>query len=128
MQKELEIGSQTVTFRASALIPRIYRYKFGRDLIADMRTLQKSYLKIVDTQKNADNNENENAQFSVLDLTIFENVAWVMAKHGSGDIIPDTPDEWLDSIDGVFSIYQILPAILELWNVNSLQTSRPKKK
>ena len=27
--------------RASALIPRQYRYKFGRDLIQDMQTIQK---------------------------------------------------------------------------------------
>ena len=71
--------------------------------------------------------ERQDAQLSVLDLTLFENVAYIMVKH-AGEDVPDSPDDWLDSIDGVLSIYEILPAILELWQLNQQTTSIPKKK
>ena len=59
-------------------------------------------------------------------LTIFENVAYVMAKHGDPSI-PDDIDEWMDQFE-LFSIYEVLPEILKLWNLNNKQTSAPKKK
>ena len=70
--------------------------------------------------------EKEEAQFSVMDLTIFENVAYVMAKHGDPST-PDSIDEWMDQFE-LFSIYEVLPEILKLWNLNTAQTSTPKKK
>lgn len=112
--------------RASALIPRMYRFKFGRDIIRDMNSLRKAYKKIMDLPKNATEEEKEDAQFSVVDLTIFENVAFVMAKHADPSI-PDTPDEWLDGFE-MFSIYEVLPEILKLWSLSSATTSVPKKK
>ena len=39
---------------------------------------------------------------------------------------PDTPDEWLDQF-GTFSIYQVLPEIIELWGLN-VQTQVESKK
>lgn len=122
--KVIEIGGTEFTMRASALIPRIYRFKFGRDIVSDLRQLQKKWKKIID-EKLSDE-EKEDAQFSALDLTIFENVAWVMAKQGDPNI-PDDPGEWLDSIDGIFSIYEVLPKILELWHLSQHTTSVPKK-
>ena len=127
MERTVNVGGKEVKMRASALIPRLYRFKFGRDMISDMRQLQKSYLKAISLPKDATDEERQDAQFSVLDLTIFENTAWLMIKHANEDI-PDDPDEWLDSIDGVFSIYEILPTILELWNANQVTTSVPRKK
>ena len=59
--------------------------------------------------------------------SIFENVAYLMAKQ-AGEPVPDTPDEWLDSMDGVFSVYEVLPVILELWGANLATTSTLKKK
>ena len=41
------------------------------------------------------------------------NIAYVMAKHADPSI-PDTPEEWLDGFN-TFSIYQVLPQIIELW-------------
>lgn len=67
------------------------------------------------------------ADFTTAELTIFENVAYIMAKHAD-DRIPDSPEEWLDSIEGVFFIYRILPVILHMWNLNNASTSVPKKK
>ena len=126
MEKKVMIGGKEYRMRASALIPRLYRFKLGRDMVADMNQLTKSYQKILKS-KNASEEEKQDAQFSVADVTIFENVAFMMVKH-AGEDIPDTPEEWLDSIEGVFSIYEILPDILSLWSANNAQTSVPGKK
>ena len=127
MERTIVINNKDVRMRASALIPRLYRFKFGRDMIADMRQLQKAYIKAVSLPKDATEEEIQDAQLSALDLTIFENTAWLMIKH-AGEDVPDTPDEWLDTIDGVFSIYEIMPTIMELWNANQATTSVPRKK
>ena len=127
MERIVNVGGKELKMRASALIPRLYRFKFKRDMVADMRQLQRAYAKASALPENATEEERQDAQFSVADLTIFENVAYVMAKHG-GNEMPDTPEEWLDSIDGVFSIYEVFPVILELWDANTATTSIPKKK
>ena len=127
MEKTVTIGDKTYRMRASALIPRLYRAKFGRDLITDMRRLQGKYMKIAELPADADEETRAAAELSVMDLTVFEDIAWLMIKH-AGETIPDTPDEWLDSIDGVFSVYQILPVILSVWNANQKTTSSAKKK
>ncbi len=127
MEKTVLIGGKEVRMRASALIPRLYRFTVGRDMIADMRTLQKSYQKILSLPADATEEEKQDAQFTVLDLTIFENVAWCMAKQADTSI-PETPDAWLDSIEGIFSIYEVLPAILELWQLSLETTSSARKK
>ena len=127
MERTINIGGAELRMRASALIPRMYRFKFGRDLIKDMAALEKKYKEAMDLKEGATAEEKQKAQLSVLDLTIFENVAWVMAKAADNSI-PDSPDEWLDGIDGVFSIYEILPQILQLWIEGLETTSTPAKK
>lgn len=127
MEKTVNVGGTDVRMRASALIPRLYRFKFGRDMVSDMRQLQKSYAKAAALPDTATEEERQDAQLSVLDLTIFENVAWLMAKHADKSVADD-PDEWLDSLEGVFTIYEVLPQILELWSMNQATTSTPKKK
>ena len=49
-----------------------------------------------------------------------------MAKQYDANL-PNSPEEWLDGFE-TFSIYEILPAILELWQLNSATTAKPKKK
>jgi hypothetical protein len=126
METIINVDGKEVRMRASALIPRLYRFKFQRDLIQDIGKLQKTYLNILKKKENATEEEKNDARFSALDLTIFENVAYIMAKHADSSV-PDTPEEWLDSFN-MFSIYQILPEILKLWNVSNQTTSISKKK
>ena len=126
-EKSIIIGEQEVRMRATALIPRLYRFKFGRDMISDMNTLQKNFNKVRSLRDDATEEEIAEAQLSVLDLTIFENVAWLMARQADPEI-PDNPDEWLETIDGVFSIYEVLPVIIDLWQWNTATTSVPRKK
>ena len=42
-------------------------------------------------------------------------------------MIPKTIDEWLDQFD-MFSIYQVLPEILELWGENMMPQVEEKKR
>ena len=127
MERTLNIGGAELRMRASALIPRLYRFRFGRDLIKDMAQLEKAYKKALSVKEDATEEERKEAELSILDLTIFENVAWAMAKNADPNV-PNDPDEWLDSINGVFSVYEVLPQILELWTNGQKTTSIPVKK
>lgn len=127
MEKSVQIGDKIFRMRASALIPRLYRIKFSRDMVRDMNQLRKAFERATNLSPDATEEERQDSQLSVMDLTLFENVAYIMVKH-AGEEVPDNPDDWLDSIEGVLSIYEILPSILELWNLNQKTTSIPKKK
>ena len=95
--KKIEIDGKQVPFKASAAIPRIYRIKFNRDIYKDLSALEKSIGKGNEKESNLD----------LFSLEMFENIAYVMAKHANPGI-PDSPEEWLDEFN-TFSIYQILP-------------------
>lgn len=121
-EKIVDVGGTKVKMRASALIPRLYRFKFGRDMMHDMHLLQKSAKDYVESTANGDH-----AEFPLDDLTIFENVAYIMAKHADASV-PSDIEEWLEGFNGVLDIYTALPEIFELWNANQATTSVPVKK
>ena len=52
-------------------------------------------------------------------------MAYIMAYHAD-PTIPKTIDEWLDQFE-MFSIYQVLPEILELWGANLVTDIESKK-
>lgn len=129
IKKEIEICGKKVVLGASALLPKIYRISFGKDMVADMNRLRKSFNAAKNLPKDATEEEREAASLDVIDLTIFERTAWAMAYHADKEgTVPHDPDEWLESFDGVFSIYEVFPAILELWGLNQQTTSKPVKK
>ena len=113
--RKVEIDGKQVPFKASAAIPRIYRIKFNRDIYKDLRSLEKA----------VGERDEENSNLDLFSLEMFENIAYVMAKHADPNI-PDTPEEWLDEFN-TFSIYQVLPSIIELWGLN-VQTEVESKK
>ena len=106
MTRKIEIDGKEVLFRASAAIPRIYRIKFHRDIYKDLSALEKAI----------DKNSEEGSTLDTFSLEMFENIAYIMAKHADSTI-PDTPEEWLDEFN-TFSIYQVLPKLIELWGLN----------
>ena len=126
MDKMVKIDGKEVGFRATALTPRLYRHKIGRDIVQDISKLKRAFDKAVKAKENPTEEDLEDAQLSVMDLEIFENVACIMAKQYDPSV-PGTTDEWLDNFE-TFSIYEILPSILELWQFNNLTTAKPKKK
>ena len=105
-----------VEFKASAAIPRIYRNKFGRDVYKDLMVLN-----------DAIKDQNEDA--STLDgfsLEMFEDLAFVMWSAAHPEEKYDSPDEWLDQFN-TFSIYQILPELIDLWGMNIKTTVSERK-
>lgn len=116
MTKTIEIDGKAVPFKASAAIPRMYRIKFQRDIFKDLNALQTAV---------GDGSEG-NSNLNLFSLEMFENIAFLMAKHAD-PTIPDTPEDWLDEFE-TFSIYLILPEIIKLWNLNLEQQSKAKKK
>lgn len=117
MIKILIIDGKEVKFKASAAIPRLYRMRFGRDVLKDLAQLKAAYVK----------NLTEEEQLSIINLEIFENVAYIMAKHATPDEISNSVEDWLDNFE-TFSIYQILEELLDLWVQNESTQVESKKK
>lgn len=115
IERVITICGQKVPFRASASTPRLYRAKFKRDIFRDLTKLEGAFSKRTE----------DGDELQLDDLEIFENLAYVMAFQADPSI-PDTIDEWLDRFD-VFSIYQVLPEILELWGENLMTEVEAKK-
>ena len=115
IERTITISGQEVPFRSSATVPRLYRAKFKRDIFKDLTKLEQSYSKRTE----------DGDELQIEDLEIFENVAYIMAFHADPSI-PKTIDEWLDQFD-MFSIYQVLPQILELWGDNLVTEVEAKK-
>ena len=116
MTRNITFDEKEVAFKASAAIPRIYRLKFGRDIYRDLAALE----------KNVGENEEGKSNLDLVSLEMFENIAYVMAKHAD-PTIPNTPEEWLDEFN-TFSIYQILPQLIDLWGLNVQTDAEAKKK
>ena len=114
-EKTLSIGGKEVKMKSSAAIPRLYRIKFKRDVFKDLSKLQTSY----------DNKEKTGGELQIEDLEIFENLAYIMAYHADPSI-PETIEDWLDQFQ-IFSIYEVLPEILELWGTNLITDVESKK-
>ena len=115
LEKTVLISGKEVRFRSSAAVPRLYRIKFKRDIFKDLSELEKSYKEKTD----------DGEELQIEDLEIFENVAYIMAWHAD-PTTPGTIEEWLDEFE-MFSIYQVLPQILELWGENLMTDVQAKK-
>lgn len=113
--KTIEICGQPVRFCASAATPRLYRLKFKRDIFADMQKLTKDFQE-----------RNTGTDLAVESLEIFENVAYIMAFQADRSI-PDTIDQWLDQFE-MFSIYEVLGELVQLWGDNLFTFASAKKK
>lgn len=126
MNKTITIDGRSVTFKATAATPRKYRQSTGRDLLVDMQMLMIKYQQMLAERKDPNLPEKERHELSSEELTIFEEAAFTMAKQADPENTPDSADDWLDTFE-MFSIWMILPEILELWRLNQASTSNPKK-
>lgn len=117
MEKYIEIDGKSVKFRATAAIPRLYRIKFGRDIMQDMKSIQEAVEKA---------NKGEGPIPPKM-LELFENVSYLMAKHGNPELEATSVEEWLDGFE-TFSIYVVFPQLLELWQANNATLGISKKK
>ena len=116
IQKNITIDGIEVPFKASAAVPRLYRLKFRRDIYKDFAALKTEVTE-------GDENKSE---IGIESLEVFENIAYIMAKHADSNV-PDNPDDFLEQFN-TFSIYEILPQLIELWGLNTATQVESKKK
>ena len=116
IQKNITIDGINVPFKESAAVPRLYRLKFRRDIYQDFAALQKS----------VGENTEESSALDIESLEVFENIAYIMAKHAAPENVPDNPDNFLEQFN-TFSIYEILPQLIDLWGLNVETQVKSKK-
>ena len=116
IQKNITIDGIDVPFKASAAVPRLYRLKFRRDIYQDFAALQKS----------VGENIEESSALDIESLEVFDNIAYIMAKHAAPENVPDNPDDFLEQFN-TFSIYEILPQLIDLWGLNVETQVKSKK-
>lgn len=104
MEKTIKIGDKDITLRATAAVPYLYLEMFGRDMLVDMAE--------------ASNGRN---------TALFTRLAYIMAKHADKEQVPGRLVEWLDGFD-TFDIYQAIPSIMGVWELNEKTTAKSKKK
>lgn len=111
MQKILNLEGEEVKAVSNALIPRLYRFHFGKDVIMELQRFRDAYAK---------------DPLSV-DFTPLENLTWLMLKQG-GENVGEQPEEWLATLESPLSVYELSAEIMDLWMQSQKVTSTPKKK
>ena len=111
----IKIDNKDIKFRTTAALPRLYRIYFHRDMLEDLNRLAKAQT----------DNKESGKEFESIDLEIFENLAYIMAKHA--DMTIPNIDEWYEQFE-TFSIYEVLEQILSLWQLSAETTVESKKK
>ena len=115
MEKILTIDGRQVKFKSTGAFLLRYKAQFGRDAIQDILKLQSAI----------DPKTNELSNYEALDLEVFYNLAWTLAKTADPSI--PTPLEWLDSFSE-FPLVDILPELTDMIFSSLTTTAQSKKK
>lgn len=146
MVKKLEVEEgKVLTFKASAFSPIQYNNIFpGGDFLRDMSVLEKVSKEMKAAKEEEDENTEENSEAinSVampMDVyKYFVRIAYLFAYQGLAptprqtqeqrDFLEKYPDPWMwiDNFN-TFSIYELLPEIMEMWHANEKQEAIAKK-
>lgn len=128
MEKTILVGDKELKLKSSAAVPRMYRLKFRKDIFHDLTKLKDDFDKAEKAKKKAakEGLPYEESSLPIESLELFENIAYIFARHADPSSVPDTIDEWLEEFE-CFDIYDILPEILELWGADNQTFSTPKK-
>ena len=114
MEKILTIDGRQVRFKSTGAFLLRYKAQFGRDALQDILKLQ-----------GAIDNKNQIKNIDALDLEVFYNLVWTLAKTADPSIPP--PLEWLDTF-GEFPLVEIVPEVIDLIFSSLGTTVEPKKK
>lgn len=101
MEKIINIDGRDVKFKSTGAYLLRYKAQFGRDALQDIMRLSQAI--------NQDTNEIEN--IDKLDLEVFYNLIWTLAKTADPSLPP--PMEWLDTFSQ-FPLEDIIPQVMEL--------------
>lgn len=115
MEKILTIDGRQVKFKSTGAFLLKYKAQFGRDALQDIFRLQNAI--------NTDTNEIKD--LSALDLEVFYNLIWTLAKTADPSIPP--PMEWLDGFSE-FPLIDIIPEVVDMIFSCLQSTAKSKKK
>lgn len=115
MEKILTIDGKEVKFKSSASFLMRYKAQFQRDGLKDLLKLQDAFDMEKKKLKNYEN----------LDLEVFYNMTWVLAKNANPQI--PSPIEWLDTFSE-FPLVEVIPEIIELMLLSFQSSVKSKKK
>lgn len=118
-KKTVEIDGKKITLGASGNTPFLYMSRTGRDINKDINAIQSA----------VSHGDGDSIPMTMTEMEIFADLAYTMAYQGrdKNEPFPESRDEWLEDLDGVFTLYTLLPAMIELWGLNSMQTVESKK-
>ena len=114
MEKILTIDGRQVKFKSTGAFLLRYKAQFGRDALQDILKLQ-----------GAIDNKNQIKNIDALDLEVFYNLVWTLAKTADPSIPP--PLEWLDEFSE-FPLMDIIPEIVDMIYSCLTSTVESKKK
>ena len=114
MEKILTIDGRQVPFKSTGAFLLRYKAQFQRDALQDIFKLQEVL---------GDNNEVKD--LSALDLEVFYNLIWTLAKTADPTIPP--PLDWLDGFSE-FPLMDILPELMDMIFSCLGSTVKTKKK
>lgn len=115
MEKYIYIDGRQVKFKSTGAFLLKYKAQFGRDAIKDIYKLQ-----------NAIDIKNKKLKdIESLDLEVFYNLIWTLAKTADPSIPP--PIEWLDSFSE-FPLIDIIPEVIDMITSCLQSTVSSKKK
>lgn len=110
--------------KMSAATPRIYRAKFGKDVIVQMDAM---YERLSNEKKKKDEEKKDDSvSFTPEELEMMENLIFVCNRQAE----PEQPEdifEWLASFE-IGAITGTYGTIMKMWEDNLHQTSTSKKK
>lgn len=115
--------------KMSAATPRIYRAKFGKDIIVQMDAMYERLSnegKKKDEEKKDEEKKGDSVSFTPEELEMMENLIFVCNRQAE----PEQPEdifEWLASFE-IGAITGTYGTIMKMWEDNLHQTSTSKKK
>lgn len=135
MKKTITLDGKSVQIEANALLPRLYRKEFGRDLMTDMRKLLDSVRISAEALKKARKDPDgvaaelmaDPASMDNIDLSVMENITYLMLRS-AGEDVGESVEEWLASLEDSMAIYTDMPDVIEVWTASQKTTSKSKKK
>ena len=127
---EINIDGKMLAFKASGMTQITYDSLFrGRNFINDIMSLRD-----IRSDIDAAGDDMTKVNISTDDLRVFANVCYTMRYQALTSpekkafrIKYPTAYDWLDDLD-TFDIYTILPQVMDLWNLDSISTSKLEEK
>jgi len=114
VEKVLTIDGRQVTFKSTGAFMLRYKAQFGRDAVQDIFKLQQA----VDVK-------GQIADINALDLEVFYNLVWTLAKTADPLIPPLF--EWLDTFSE-FPLIDIIPEVMDMMFSSLTVSVKSKKK